>query len=333
LPGSSPSNTIRKHPFMGSPFHHTLFSHHLTLTRGKTTTLQVNMGYLCNQECRHCHLKAGSDREEVMDGSTVEEVIGFAKRNRFETIDITGGAAEMNPNLVHLIGKISPLTPRLMLRSNLTALQEESREYLFGVLQGHRVVIIASFPSLSPAQVDAQRGAGVFEKSLKVLKRLNALGYGKEGSGLELDLVSNPNGAFLPPAQTQVELRFRQELMRRYGLVFNRLFTFSNVPVGRFREWLLESGNYERYMQRLTDSFNPLTIENIMCRHTLSVSWDGYGYDCDFNLGLGLHLGGRKMHVSEMEGPPEPGTPIALSDHCYACTAGAGFTCGGAIET
>jgi len=190
----------------------------------------------------------------------------------------------------------------------------------------HRVVIVASFPSLDPSQAESQRGEGTFQDSIAVLKRLNSLGYGQEGSGLELDLVSNPTGAFLPPSQAQAEKRFRQELERKWGIVFNHLFTFANVPLGRFRSWLKRSGNYQKYMEKLASHFNPGAVEGLMCRTLVSVSWDGYLYDCDFNLAERLPMDGRKIHVSEMVAPPEPGTPIAVSDHCYACTAGTGFT-------
>ena len=194
-----------------------------------------------------------------------------------------------------------------------------------------RVGIVGSLPSLNQTQTDAQRGNGVFETSIAVMKKLNSLAYGRTGSGLEINLTSNPTGAFLPVPQAQAERRFRTDLERKWGINFNSLFTFANVPLGRFLRWLMETGNYESYMLRLAESFNPCTIEGLMCRTLVSVSWDGYLYDCDFNQANGLFMGGRKLHVSEMDSPPAPGTPIAVGDHCYACTAGSGFTCGGAI--
>jgi radical SAM/Cys-rich protein len=188
------------------------------------------------------------------------------------------------------------------------------------------VVIVASFPSVNAGQTDSQRGKGIWESSISTLKRLNELGYGKEGTGLELNLVSNPAGAFLPVAQAQAEKRFKQELGLKHGIIFNNLFTFANVPAGRFRTWLKSSGNYSGYIEKLASRFNPGTVDCLMCRTLVSVDWNGYLYDCDFNLAAGLYLGGRKRHVSEMEGPPEQEKPIVTGDHCYACTAGSGFT-------
>lgn len=308
------------------PFHQTLFMHGLNLTRGKTTTLQINVGLLCNQSCRHCHLRAGPGRKENMDSETADTVIAYARRSRFEAIDITGGAPELNPNMVRLIEGLSPLSQRLMFRSNLSALIDAKRDPLMALLKAKRVVIVASFPSLNEAQADSQRGDGVFEKSIAALQKLNGLGYGREETGLELDLVCNPTGAFLPSPQDQVTRRFREVLLKKWGIVFNKLYTFANVPLGRFRRWLEETGNLESYMGRLASSFNACAVQGLMCRTLVSVSWDGYLYDCDFNLARGLHMGKRRTHVSEMAGPPPEGSPIAVADHCYTCTAGAGFT-------
>jgi radical SAM/Cys-rich protein len=188
------------------------------------------------------------------------------------------------------------------------------------------VVIVASLPSTNEAQADSQRGRGIFQTSLDTLRKLNAMGYGQDGTGLELDLVSNPTGAFLPTPQGQTEQRFREILTKKWGIVFNHLYSFANAPLGRFRQWLLQSENLESYLQRLASSFNPCAVEGLMCRTLVSVSWDGILYDCDFNLARDLPMGGRRTHVSHMEGPPEPGSPIAVGDHCYTCTAGAGFT-------
>jgi len=308
------------------PFSRFLYEKGLQLTRKQTTTLQVNVGLLCNQACRHCHLDAGPGRREMMKGETVEEVAAYARRGGFETVDITGGAPELNPHLATLIEKLSPAGSRVMLRSNLTALNDGKRDFLMEFCRAERVVIVASFPSLDLSQTESQRGEGTFGESITALRRLNALGYGQEGSGLEIDLVSNPTGAFLPPSQAEAEKRFRRELERRWGIAFNHLYTFSNVPLGRFRAWLKCSGNFRTYMERLAAQFNPCAFEGLMCRSLVSVSWDGYLYDCDFNLAERLPMDGVKIHVSEMTGPPGPGTPIAVSDHCYACTAGTGFT-------
>ena len=308
------------------PFNQTLCKHGLQLNRAKTTTLQINVGLLCDRVCRHCHLSAGPGRKENMDPDTVDEVVSYANRSEFETVDITGGAPELNPNIVTLIEKVSPLAQRIMFRSNLSAMRNEKRIRLIDILKSHQVVIIASFPSLNETQADSQRGDGVFKISIETLKRLNRIGYGQEGSGLELDLVSNPTGAFLPAPQSQTEKRFREVMKRKWGIVFNNLYSFANVPLGRFRQWLQKSGNLKEYIEKLSANFNSCAIEGLMCRNLVSVSWDGYLYDCDFNLARGLHLGGRKIHVSEMAGRPEEGSPIVVADHCYTCTAGAGFT-------
>lgn len=308
-----------------TPFKSTLSKHNLALIRKPTHTLQVNLGFLCNQTCRHCHLDAGPGRKENMDADTLEEVVAYAQRSHFEIVDITGGAPELNPHLTKLIEKISALAPRIMLRSNLSALKENMSR-LIDSLKSHRVVIVASFPSLNVSQTNSQRGQGIFEESIEVLKALNAVGYGRNGSGLELNLVSNPTGAFLPPSQEQTEKRYHQILQKKWGVTFNSLFNFANVPLGRFRRWLIQTGNFENYMQKLVSNFNPCAIEGLMCRTLVSVSWEGYLYDCDFNLARGLYMCGKKIHVSEMPGPPEPGTPTVTADHCYTCAAGSGFT-------
>jgi radical SAM/Cys-rich protein len=261
-----------------------------------------------------------------MDRSTADEVVAYARKCNFDTIDITGGAPEMNPNLTDLIRRLSRVAPRILLRSNLSALNTGKRGYLMDLLKACGVGIVASFPSMNESQTNSQRGDGIFQNSIDALKKLNAMGYGQEGSGLELDLVSNPTGAFLPPSQSQTEKRFRQMLRQKWDIVFNNLFNFANVPLGRFREWLVQSGNFDAYMKKLSSRFNPCAVEGVMCRNLVSVSWDGFLYDCDFNLASGIGMGGRKMHISEMSGPPLPGSPISVSDHCYTCTAGAGFT-------
>jgi radical SAM/Cys-rich protein len=308
------------------PFSLTLSRQGLKLSRDKTHTLQVNVGLLCNQICRHCHLSAGPGRKENMATEIADQVIAYARRSQFETIDITGGSPELNPHISRLIIEMSSLAPRTMLRSNLSILNDGTREDLMKLLQAHRVIIAASFPSLNQLQADSQRGNGMFNISVDALRKLNALGYGQKGSGLELNLVSNPTGAFLPPSQNETEKRFRQILKQKYGIVFNNLFNFANVPLGRFRQWLIASGNYSLYTKKLFSSFNACAVNGVMCRTLVSVSWDGYLYDCDFNLARGLFMGGHKIHVSEMPGFPEPDSHIATADHCYTCTAGSGFT-------
>lgn len=308
------------------PFGRTLMKHGLKLTREHTHTLQVNVGFLCNQGCRHCHLDAGPHRTENMDADTVGHVVAYAERNRFEVIDITGGAPELNPHITPLTERLAALTPRLMFRSNLSALNDDGRSGFREMLGRLGVVVVASFPSLNENQTDSQRGRGIFDVSVAALKKLNALGYGDPSSGLELNLVSNPSGAFLPPSQDAAEKRFRQVLASRYGIAFTRLYSFANVPLGRYRQWLVDSGNLDGYTAKLAGAFNLCAVAGVMCRTLVAVNWEGYLYDCDFNLSLGLHLGKRRVHVTELGGPPDPGTPIATADHCYACTAGAGFT-------
>jgi radical SAM/Cys-rich protein len=308
------------------PFAHRLTRHGLDLRRGETRTLQVNVGLLCNQACRHCHLTAGPGRRESMDRQTMAQVVSFAASHRFSCIDITGGAPEMNPDLGFLLSKLVPLAPRVMLRSNLTALAEKQGEELVALCLRHKVAIVTSLPALNASQTDAQRGKGVLAESIAMLGRLNDLGYGRPETGLELDLVVNPTGAFLPPAQCQAEQKFRRDLERKWGLAFTHLFTFANVPLGRFRKWLKDSDNFAPYMERLAGAFNPATIEGLMCRTQVTVSWDGYLYDCDFNLAADLPAGAVRQHIAEVPELPAPGGSIATGDHCYACTAGAGFT-------
>jgi radical SAM/Cys-rich protein len=308
------------------PFSLTLTRHDLKLDRKATRTLQVNIGSLCNQTCRHCHLNAGPDHKENMDLGTIQEVISYAQRGRFEIIDITGGAPELNPHCETLIEGVCDVASRVMLRSNLSVLNDGKRDHLIKLLNEKRVVIVASFPSLNDIQTNSQRGDGIFQMSIDALKKLNNLGYGHEITGLELNLVSNPTGAFLPPDQEQTEKRFHQVLKRKWGMVFNNLYNFANVPLGRFRQWLVRTSNLEPYLEKLYSNFNACAVDGLMCRTLVSVSWDGFLYDCDFNLARGLFMGGHKIHVSEMPGPPEPGSHIATADHCYTCTAGSGFT-------
>jgi len=308
------------------PFADTLARHGLFLVRDRVHTLQVNTGYLCNLRCRHCHLEAGPDREEIMSRETMAAVVSFARRFPFQVLDVTGGAPELVPDLPFLVEGLAPLAPRLLLRTNLSALDGAASESLLALCLAHRVVLVASFPSTNPSQADAQRGAGATEAAIAALKRLNAAGYGVEGTGLELDLVSNPVGAFLPVSQETAERKFRADLLRKWEVAFNHLYTFANVPLGRFRTWLLRTGNHERYLKTLVDGFNPSAVERLMCRTLLSVSWDGFLYDCDFNLAVGRPPGDRKVHVSEVRELPPPGAPIAVGEYCYACTAGSGFT-------
>lgn len=310
----------------GSVFEATLVQHGLELTRGETTTLQINVGLVCDLACRHCHLEAGPHRTELMTADTLEAVIACAKRLQFSTIDITGGAPELLPQLPELIEQLAPLTSKLIVRTNLTALARPESCDLAELYRHHRVTIVASFPAVNAAQTVSQRGDGTWDTSIAMLRQLNRLGYGMEGSGLELDLVTNPTGAFLPPGQAQTERRFHQDLQRRYSVAFNNLYTFANVPLGRFRTWLEQSGNLDDYLLKLAESFNPCTLPGLMCRSLISVDWHGFLYDCDFNLSCGLHHGEQRCHISELYSLPLHGTPIPVGDHCFSCTAGSGFT-------
>lgn len=308
------------------PFAQFLGSRGLSLCRREALVLQVNVGLLCNQLCRHCHLEAGPSRSEVMDLDTAQQVIEFANRGAFKVIDITGGAPEMNPHLCRLISGLAPLAPELILRSNLTLIGSGELDYLVELCREHRVSIVGSFPSLNKAQSESQRGKDVFDKMIAALRLLNSRGYGMSGSGLKLDLVANPAGAFLPASQEQLERKYRQDLEKNWGIVFSSLYTFGNVPLGRFRRWLMQTSNYESYMAKLIAGFNPCTLDGLMCRSLLSVSWDGYLYDCDFNQAAGIPLGGEKTHVSRLTSPPGEGSRIAVGEHCFACTSGSGFT-------
>ena len=302
-----------------------LAKYDLALNKGEITTLQINVGLYCNQSCRHCHLNAGPHRQEMMSDETIAQVVTYAKACNFHTIDLTGGAPELHPRIDFIIQSLRPLCREMILRSNLTALAMKEKP-LMALLTDNRVKIVASFPSLNEAQLESVRGNGIFSKSIRTLKILNTFGYGRQNTGLALDLVVNPTGAFLPPSQTGNEKRYHQVLQGKWGIAFNKLYSFANVPLGRFREWLVESGNLEKYVEKLAGVFNPGTVAGLMCRNIVSVSWDGYLFDCDFNQAVRLYLGNQKRHVSHLTKPPQPGTPITVGEHCYTCTAGSGFT-------
>jgi radical SAM/Cys-rich protein len=293
--------------------------------------LQVNVGYRCDLACRHCHLAAGPTRGEMMTRATMQAVIAYARRGNFQVVDITGGAPELVPELDHLLTGLAREVPRVMLRTNLTALEDDRRVRLVDLCRDLRVTLVASFPAVTASQLEAQRGAGVWCRSVERLRQLNALGYGMPGSDLELHLAANPAGAFLPQGQAAAERQFKRVLAQHLGLSFNHLFIFANMPLGRFKSWLEQSGNEQDYLGKLTAAFNPQAVDGLMCRSLVSVAWDGTLYDCDFNQAAELPLGGVRRHINEMDGPPETGSAIATGRHCFACTAGAGFTCGGEI--
>ncbi len=307
------------------PFDQTLSEHGLELVRGETHTLQINVGLLCNLRCRHCHLAAGPHRDEIMSLATMEAVLAYASRVAFDTIDVTGGAPELIPHIGHFLTRLAQRTQTLIVRTNLVAMHSPSADGLIDLFKKLQVTLVASLPATNASQADSQRGQGVWQQSIEALRALNQLGFGQPGSGLILDLVANPAGAFLPADQVQTEKRYRRDLEKN-GVVFSHLFTFANVPLGRFQQWLVQSGNEQSYLRMLVDRFNPEAVCGLMCRSLLSVSWDGYLYDCDFNQVVGLHHGRTRMHVSVLPDLPLEGTPIPTGEHCYACTAGAGFT-------
>lgn len=319
-----------------SPFEERLRQTRLAPLRATgVTVFQINVGKLCNQTCRHCHVDAGPDRDERMTRETAEQCIRALAHTDIPTVDITGGAPELNPNFRWLVEQATALGRHVIDRCNLSVLLLPSQADLGEFLMRHKVEVIASLPYFRQAQTDAQRGHGVYEKSIEALRLLNRLGYGREGSGLLLNLVYNPVGAFLPPKQEAIETQFRRELARQHGIVFNHLYTITNMPISRFLEFLLESGNYEGYMQRLATAFNPAAAAGVMCRYTLSVGWDGRLYDCDFNQMLDLPVGdGVIRHVSEFSPDAFEALKIrriVTRNHCYGCTAGSGSSCGGAV--
>jgi radical SAM/Cys-rich protein len=298
------------------------------------TVFQINVGKFCNQTCRHCHVDAGPDRTERMSLETAEQCIRALAKTDISTVDITGGAPELNPNFRWLVEQSRALGRHVMDRCNLSVLLLPSQADLAEFLSGHRVEIVASLPYYRASQTDAQRGEGVFEKSVEALQLLNKLGYGRPGSGLALNLVCNPVGAFLPPKQEAIEAQFRKELRARHGIEFNRLYTITNMPISRFLEFLLESGNYEQYMERLANAFNPAAAAGVMCRYTISVGWDGTLYDCDFNQMLDLPVNhDAPAHIRDFDPVQLDWRQIATRNHCYGCTAGSGSSCGGSVTS
>jgi radical SAM/Cys-rich protein len=312
-------------PDIVTPFAETLASRNLSLRKSRVSVLQINVGTLCDLACRHCHLEAGPSRIEVMSRSTMEQVISLARSRAFPLIDITGGAPELVPDIDYLLSDLAACSPQLVFRTNLTALALPGSAHLMPLLRDLRATIVASLPSTNQSQAEAQRGNGAFTSAIDTMKKLNALGYGIEGSGLLLNLTVNPVGAFLPQPQCDTERRFKTEMARKYGVSFNQAFTFANVPLGRFRQWLQQSGNLEGYLRKLADGFNPDTVDGLMCRTLISVSWDGFLYDCDFNLAAAQGMAGHRIHITQLP-PSLEGQDIPTGDYCYACTAGTGFT-------
>lgn len=304
------------------------------LRRGALLTLQVNLGYRCNQACAHCHVEAGPARPEQMDRATVDLVLAFARRRRPQGLDLTGGAPELNPHFRYLVAAARGLGLAVTDRCNLTILEEPGQEDLAEFLAASGVSVVASLPCYGQENVDAQRGRGVFEKSIRGLRRLNALGYGLPGSGRVLNLVYNPLGAHLPPPQASLEATYREHLRAEHGVEFNQLLTLANMPIARFRHALEREGKLEAYLQLLRDHHDSANLAGVMCRHLISIDWRGGVHDCDFNQMLRMPLGGSEHPVplaSLLEDKFE-GRTIAVASHCFACTAGQGSSCGGALQ-
>jgi radical SAM/Cys-rich protein len=305
------------------------------IRRKALDTLQVNLGYKCNQACFHCHVNAGPERKEMMAAETIDEVIAFMRASGVRTLDLTGGAPELNEHFRRLVIAARSMSVRVIDRCNLTILEEPGQEDLGEFLAGQGVEVTASLPCYSQDNVDKQRGDGVFNASITALKKLNALGYGKPGSGLVLNLVFNPQGPKLPPAQERLEADYHRLLAENFGIVFNHLYTITNMPIQRFGSTLISRGEFEGYMDLLVANFQSHNLEGVMCRSLLSVDYQGYVYDCDFNQMLGLplqHASQLRTHLRELIAVDLLGNAIVVRDHCYGCTAGQGSSCGGALD-
>jgi radical SAM/Cys-rich protein len=304
------------------------------IARKRLETLQVNVGYKCNQTCVHCHVNAGPNRTEVMPREVADMVLAFLRDSDVKTLDLTGGAPELNPHFRYLVVEARKLGVKVMDRCNLTILSEPGHEDLAGFLAAHQVEVVASLPCYLEDNVDRQRGKGVFSASIAGLRKLNALGYGRPGSALVLNLVYNPQGTSLPPAQAPLEDAYRNRLRAGYGVEFNRLFTLANMPIARFGSTLISKGQFNAYMTLLQDSYREENLEQVMCRTLLSVDWQGYVYDCDFNQMLELPARfdrRRRTRLADLVGKDLAGRPIVVADHCFGCTAGQGSSCGGAL--
>jgi len=307
-----------------------------SIRRGAIETLQVNLGYRCNQSCVHCHVNAGPNRTEEMSGGNVDAVVAFLAANRgVRMLDLTGGAPELNRHFRRLVIAARALGVRVIDRCNLTILEEPGQEDLAGFLAAHGVEVVASMPCYLEENVDRQRGKGTFDASIRALQTLNALGYGRPDSGLTLNLVYNPQGPSLPPPQEPLERDYKQHLASHFGIVFNQLFTLANMPIQRFGSMLVSKGQFNSYMSLLREAHREENLDHVMCRSLLSVDWQGFLYDCDFNQQLGVPIrdaGKPRVHLSEIPAERLDGKPVRVADHCFGCTAGQGSSCGGALE-
>ena len=300
----------------------------------KIEILQINLGYMCNQVCAHCHVDAGPDRKEIMTQETMQYCLEVLKKTTVHTLDLTGGAPEMNPHFRWFIEEATKIGVQdIIVRSNLTIIQAHKKYHdLPEFFKKHNIHVVSSLPHYTKDRTDKQRGTGVFDQSIKTLKTLNSIGYGVEGTGLTLDLVYNPVGAFLPGNQQALEKEFKRKLASDFDITFNQLFTITNLPISRYLAYLIASDNYEDYMYTLVEAFNPQAAKNVMCRNTISVSWDGYLYDCDFNQMLALKVASSHQHIRDFNEEALAKRAIITAQHCYGCTAGAGSSCQGAIS-
>ena len=303
------------------------------ISRRKTEILQINIGLRCNQQCLHCHVNSSPKRTEKMDEATIAAVYDYVKNSDVHTLDVTGGAPELHPQFRELVVKVRALNVKVIDRCNLTILSEPAQEDLGEFLAQQKVEIIASLPCYQQENVDKQRGKGVFESSIEGLQKLNRLGYGKPGSNLSLHLVYNPQGPELPPAQAPLESAYKKTLMQDFGIEFNQLFVLSNMPINRFGSTLVSNGTFHDYISLLKKSHDNDNLDNVMCRNMVSVDWQGYIYDCDFNQMLGLNLMNinKQLHIADLKNGSLEGDSITVLDHCYGCTAGQGSSCGGAL--
>ena len=304
------------------------------LSRRKTEILQINIGLRCNQQCLHCHVNSSPKRTEKMDEATIAAVYDYVKNSDVHTLDITGGAPELHPQFRELVVKVRALNVKVIDRCNLTILSELAQEDLADFLAQQKVEIVASLPCYQQENVDKQRGKGVFESSIEGLQKLNRLGYGKPGSNLNLHLVYNPQGPELPPAQAPLEAAYKKTLMQDFGIEFNQLFVLSNMPINRFGSTLVSNGTFHDYISLLKKSHDNDNLDNVMCRNMVSVDWQGYIYDCDFNQMLGLNIMNinKQLHLADLKNSSLEGDSITVLDHCYGCTAGQGSSCGGALS-
>jgi radical SAM/Cys-rich protein len=304
------------------------------IRRKRLDTLQVNLGYKCNQTCLHCHVNAGPNRTEMMDGTTVDQVLQVLPQRQVKTLDLTGGAPELNTHFRRLVMAARRLGVHVIDRCNLTILFEPGHEDLAEFFAIHQVEVVASMPCYSVERVDRQRGEGTFDKSIAALQQLNALGYGREGTGLVLNLVYNPQGVALPPEQTELEADYKRELRQHFGIVFNQLFALANMPIQRFGSTLISKGEFQPYMALLKNAYKPENLPTVMCTSLVSVDWQGYLFDCDFNqmLAIPMQLGqAARPHLGDLLKADPTNSAIRVADHCYGCTAGQGSSCGGAL--